>query len=460
MAFGLILVLHVVVRTRFINHQLILDEANNFLCLNTLGGRFPGYPFNLMFNYHPPLYLVFALALSRITGIYTMGFYEGFSIVLSALSLFPLYLLSREIFSRRTALLSCFALALMPAAMVMDTWIKVDPLEVLFALWFVYFFVKGRPLVSGIFFALALLSKETVLLVAPGLVVYLLLSRDWRRLKALLFSSLIGALLSCWWFIFYYDNLGRSFSVLLSTHRESLMDDFGTWYYVIGLVRDCGAFLLVAASGGIAYCCYCFWAKKNRLAALPCVCFIAVYVFLSFIKGKPPWMITAVLPFIAILCGAGLNVFLEAAAKKGRGAFIIAATAIISAGIISSCTLSYDGYMYAQWDEHYRYAKNIRAEAEKIEKIFPDKAPFLIYFGDKVWPNPVFLSYIAPRNLQLISGHEPFKETADILDEKGINGAVISGDSLGQDIAGYLDKKCGFVFDLTEFFLIGKRSKK
>ena len=238
------------------------------------------------------------------------------------------------------------------------------------------------------------------------------------------------------------------------------MDNFGSWYYLIGLVRDAGVFLLIAALGGCIYSCYCFFVKNNRLSILPCACFLSVYIFLSFIKGKPPWMITAVLPFIAILCGAGLNVFLEAAVKKGRGAFIIAAAAIISAGIISSCTLSYDGYMYAQWDEHYRYAKNIRAEVEKIEKIFPDKAPFLIYFGDKVWPNPVFLSYIAPRNLQLISGHEPFKETADILDEKGINGAVISGDSLGQDIAGYLDKKCGFVFDLTEFFLIGKRSKK
>jgi 4-amino-4-deoxy-L-arabinose transferase-like glycosyltransferase len=264
-AFGLVLILHVIIRTRFINHQLIVDEANNFLCLNTLGGRFPGYPFNLMFNYHPPLYLVFALALSRITGIYTMGLYEGFSIVLSALALFPLYLLTNEIFNRRTALLSCFALALMPAAMVMDTWIKVDPLEVLFALWFVYFFVKGRPLVSGVFFALALLSKETVLLVLLGLAAYLLLSRERNRLKVLLYACIAGALLSCWWFIFYYDNLGRFFSVLMSTHTESLMDNFGAWYYITGLFRDLGIFFLIAAAGGFVYCCYCFFAKKHRL---------------------------------------------------------------------------------------------------------------------------------------------------------------------------------------------------
>ncbi len=457
LALLLIMVMGILLRIRFLHHQLIIDEANNYLCLKTMAGLSPGPPFDQVFTYHPPLYLTFAFFLSKVSGLYRPALYQCFSITVSILSLMPLYLLGKEIFNRRAALFACFALALFPASMIMDSWIKVDPLEVLCAVAFLYFLVKGSSLWSGLFLGLALLSKETVLMVLFGIAIFLLITRDRHLLKIFLTSLAIGAALSFWWYLFISPSRGRFLSFILGTHPEVSMFNYGSAYYISGLLKDLGPFFILSALVGLGCVLYRYIAQRRRLPLLPATIVLTNYAFISLIKGKPPWMITTILPFLALLCGVGIDAFLEKVRNRGRKLLIFSLTFILISGIVPALALSYDDYMLGRQASSYRFAQQLRHEAERIDSLVPVDDSMLIYFGAGVFPNSIFLSYISPRSIGFIDDRISYLDLSGYVNQEDIRWVVIFCDGRGLEIATFLYNYESFFFEKTGYYLLGKR---
>jgi 4-amino-4-deoxy-L-arabinose transferase-like glycosyltransferase len=444
----LIMVLHVALRIRFLNHQLIIDEGNNLLCLQSLAGRYPGLQFGQILRYHPPLYLVLANTLSVITGQRTAAFYETFSIALSSLTLIPLYLLGREVFTRRAGLLASLAYAVTPAAMAMDSWIKVDQLEVLFAVCFVYFLVREKAGWAGLSLGLALLSKETVVFVVAGIFVYLIIARDRRLARVFFRAFLLGALLSFWWYLFVSQTRGRFLSFLLGTHAEVSMFDYGVFYYFKGALTDLGPLLVIMVLGGSIYSLYAFFRAKRRFALLPLACALTPYLMFLVLKGKPPWMITTVIPFIALLAGAGMNAFLDLMRRQGRPIAVFATSMLVIAGLGAALPMSYDRYMLSRQGVTYSFSREVRREAQVIDEQLLPGETLLIYFGAYVFPNSVFLAYLSPRPVVVVEESITPEELSETLFEKGIKRAAIFNDGAGNSIALYmmLNDSFGFAY--------------
>lgn len=446
LAFLLIAALHLVLRVRFLDHQLILDEGNNYLCLLTLGGRYPNLNFDQMLRFHPPLYLLSANFLSMLTGLRSPAFYETFSIALSTLTLAPLYLLGREVLNRRAGLLACLSYAVMPAAMAMDSWIKVDPMEVLFVVCYVCFLVKERSGWAGLSLGLAMLSKETAAFIVLGYLVYLVVARDRARVRPFIYSVLIGAALSAWWYLFLSLSRGRFLSFLLGTHSEVAMFDFGTLYYFRGLGADLGPFLILAALGGAAGALYGLFRGGRRLALLPLACSLTPYLFFLVLKGKPPWMVTTVLPFIALLCGQGMDAFLKLIRRQGRPIAAFAVCMLLVAGIVPALAVSYDDYMLSRQMTIYEFSRDTRQEAETIDAQLQPGEPLLAYFGAGAFPNSIFLSYLSDRPVVVVEENVTSYELSDILLLNEIDHAAIYNDSAGNSIALYMSVYEGFGF--------------
>ena len=444
----LIMLLHVVLRMRFLNHQLIIDEGNNLLCLQSLAGRYPGLGFGQLLRYHPPLYLVLANFLSMLTGQRNAAFYETFSIALSALTLVPLYLLGKELLTRRAGLLACLAYAVTPAAMAMDSWIKVDPLEVLFAVCFVYFLVREKPGWAGLSLGLALLSKETAVFIIAGFLVYLVLARDRRLARVFFRALLLGVLLSFWWYLFMSQTRGRFLSFLLGTHAEVSMFDYGVFYYFKGALADLGPFLVIMVLGGSIYGLYAFFHDKRRKALLPLACALTPYLMFLVLKGKPPWMITTVIPFIALLAGQGMDAFLVLMRRQGRSMVIFATAALVIAGLGVALPMSYDSYMNSRQGVIYSFTRDVRHEAEVIDGQLLPGETLLIYFGAYVFPNSVFLAYLSPRPLLVVEESIAPEELSRTLLENGIKRVAIFNDSFGNNMALYLllNQPFGFAY--------------
>ncbi len=441
-----VMILHIVLRVRFLNHQLILDEGNNYICLQSLNGLYPGLNFNQVLRYHPPLYLLVANFLSTITGQRHMSFYESYSILLSALTLIPLYLLGREVRSRRTGLLACFAYAVMPAAMVMDTWIKVDPMEVLFVVLFVYLLVKRKAAWAGMALGLAMLSKETAAFIVLAFFAYLLVTKDRERIRPFIYAVLIGAALSFWWYLFISLTRGRFLEFLLGTHPEVAMFDFGVFYYFKGLGRDLGPFLILAAVAGAASGTARFIRRGRKLDFLPLACSLTPYLFFLVLKGKPPWIITTVLPFIALLAGQGMDAFLRLMREKGRAMAAFAAAMLLLAGIVTSVAMSYDGYMRSRQGAIYSYSQDLRGEAETIGGMLEPDEPLLAYFGAGTFPNAIFLTYVGERPVLVMEEGINALEIAETVQQNGIEHAAVYNDTAGNALALYMMVEMGFRF--------------
>jgi len=254
---------------------------------------------------------------------------------------------------------------------------------------YVYFLVKERSGWAGLSLGLAMLSKETAAFIVLGYLVYLIVARDRARVRAFIYSVLIGAALSAWWYLFLSLSRGRFISFLLGTHSEVAMFDFGTLYYFRGLGADLGPFLILAALGGAASALYGLFRGGRRLAMLPLACSLTPYLFFLLLKGKPPWMVTTALPFIALLCGQGMDAFLKLIRRQGRPSPLLqyaccwwrASFRPWPCPTTDTCSLDRGTI--------YEFSQDTRQEAETIDAQLQPGEPLLAYFGAGAFPNSI-----------------------------------------------------------------------
>ncbi|MEM2916218.1 MAG: glycosyltransferase family 39 protein [Candidatus Woesearchaeota archaeon] len=120
---------------------------------------------------HPPLSKAMIAFGIKIFGDNGIGWRLP-TIIAGTLSIALVYLVVRRLRDEKTALLAAFLLSFESLWFTHSSIALLDIIAVFFAILGIYLFVRGRQVLSGIAFGLGLLSKETVLLVIPAIVLY------------------------------------------------------------------------------------------------------------------------------------------------------------------------------------------------------------------------------------------------------------------------------------------------
>jgi 4-amino-4-deoxy-L-arabinose transferase-like glycosyltransferase len=94
------------------------------------------------------------------------------SVVFSTLSIVAIYLIAKEFMSKKYALFASVFLALDMLFFVNGSIAILDAQAIFFGLFAVYFFIKERMVVSGLLFALSILSKEHGAFFLFGVIIY------------------------------------------------------------------------------------------------------------------------------------------------------------------------------------------------------------------------------------------------------------------------------------------------
>lgn len=123
------------------------------------------------------------------------------AIIFGSLSIFAIYLLSREFFNEKISLLASFFLAIAPIH-IKNTVAEMDVMAMFFVLLGMFFFVKSTKtpkktlfLLSGIFFGLAVYTKVYPLLFIPSMLIYFIYYNRKEKRKLLSKVNIKGILI-------------------------------------------------------------------------------------------------------------------------------------------------------------------------------------------------------------------------------------------------------------------------
>lgn len=326
----LCLILFLILRTRWIGHLLVWDEAMNLCTVRALAAGGHDFSSNWFWR-HPPLFCVLMLLLRPLQH----GFAERvemLAVTIGTLNLFLLFMLNRKVFGKTIALWTTFFLTVMPGSVFFDVWIKRDHPVITFGLLAILLLFSGHSLYAGLCLGLALLSKETAVFY---MITVILLwaseavpTRKIRDLSALVLTPL----LTCgWWYVVVKTRLDGitspgpgtwfgTFSAGIAEHvRFALSTETGwanPWfYYIQKLYVNLGRLGLVLALVGIfAVVVLNLTGNKNLSGTVhdrpsnpfartlwPVFLLVPSYALLSVLRSKVPWAVIVLLPAWATL---------------------------------------------------------------------------------------------------------------------------------------------------------------
>jgi 4-amino-4-deoxy-L-arabinose transferase-like glycosyltransferase len=304
------LALFLALRTPFIGHALFWDEAMNVCTTRSFaaGGQ---DAYSDWFWRHPPLYLLSLLPLRPLDA----GFMErvqALTLVFWSATLLVLYRLNRRAFGPGVALLSLLGLALMPGARFFDVWIKQECLVVLFGLAALLAWEKNRPLLTGVWLGLALLSKEFGIFFAGAVfLAWLVRPRRERRWRDLVGAATVTILIAGWWYLRFSTSL-RECAAFATGHAGADESDQvrafrEPWYYYVRCLRqDMGWAGFALAAGGLGCTARRFaavWRNGIRQAtsAWPLFLLLCAVPVLQFATGKAAWFLISLYGALATL---------------------------------------------------------------------------------------------------------------------------------------------------------------
>ncbi|MEW6219379.1 MAG: hypothetical protein AB1634_07565 [Thermodesulfobacteriota bacterium] len=293
--------LFLAVRIPLLDHPLTWDEAWNLAALRSLAGS--GSLFLPQFFRHPPLYMELGFLLSPLAD----GFAErmaALSLAANLAGLLLLVLLVARFLGRPLALAAGLAWILLPASVFFDTWIKRDCLVIPLGLAALWLLLDRRPALAGVFAGFAFLAKETAIFIFAGLVLTRLVDR--RRPGCALDLALLGgcALTVCgWWYLFLAEGGHGFWTFFQGTSEEARGFALPWWQYLAQLRLDLGWPGLFLLGLGLTALAWRPWPGRRRL--LPILMLLPGYTVLSLSAGKPPWLVMVLVPWLAVLAGAG-----------------------------------------------------------------------------------------------------------------------------------------------------------
>ncbi len=317
-ALGGLLLVFVLLRSRWIGHLLAWDEA---MTLNTVRSLVTGTtdPFSLWFWRHPPLFTGLTAMLSPLADGFAERV-EWLAVLFTTAAACLLWRLNQAVFGGRVALFSVAFYAVFPGAVFFDTWCKGDPGVTLFGLLGLWLLAERRDLPAGLALALAFLSKELALFYALGMGLMLIVSErglPFRRLLIVFLPSLIAL---AGWYGFLMLRPGEGLRAGLLEHVQfasggaRLWFD-SPWFYVRKLPVFLGwagvALTLAGVAGVVA------WTRHkssevdgSHQAACkwwPVLLLAPAYIVLSLVPAKVTWLVMSLFPAWATLAAVGLD---------------------------------------------------------------------------------------------------------------------------------------------------------
>jgi 4-amino-4-deoxy-L-arabinose transferase-like glycosyltransferase len=396
-----------------IGHVLTWDEAWN---VGTIVDGSTGQTADPLFDnfyQHPPAYDGLGIALGWMTGASRHGLdiaMEVISILFGLGLVFAVYICGRDWFGVEAALAAAFILAVMPAARTFDTWIKQESMVLFFCLMLLFFFFRKQFIIAGLFFGLALLTKETAIFVAIALATFVVAFRRPKMIRGLAIAGGIAAIMCGWWYIFFSHSKGSFAAVFLGRGQESQIWHQGWQYYLGRSPQDLGLLALVCAALAAGLLAWRYRAlskeggggsgySRRDMLFFMVIWIAVVYVLLSISYGKPSYMTYTALPAVALFAGWGLAGALELALARAP-ATCIAFAALVTAALVLTFTLAPGSYSQgpawlterALLDKKIAGYINARKGGDGVVMIYScDVSPTLMFYLDSYEPDNMVL---------------------------------------------------------------------
>lgn len=343
----------VTLRARWIGHLLTWDEAMNLLTVRSLTAGGSDF-YSLWFWRHPPLFHLFTTLLDPLRPGFaeraewlTLGWWTA--------GLIPFYILNRRAFGTGVALTALFCLAVMPGAVFFGTWIKEEPLVILFGTSAMLWFNRRRYGLAGLALGLAFLSKELALFYALAVaVLWGLRSPQERRGRELATTAAATLLTAAWWYLWFSVSVRHFWRFATGDAAAENVNWSGSWhYYFDKLPGDLGWVGVGWLVAGTLVTGVGWWHARQRrvtspqppgptakeLTLWPLAMLLPALVVISAARGKTPWLTLTLYPAMATLQALGLVAVLRGlprwlpqaprAVVRGVAAMIVAVTAAV-----------------------------------------------------------------------------------------------------------------------------------
>lgn len=242
-----------------------------------------------------------------------LGFFSKFGIlvgkildiVFGSLAIFLAYLIGKEIFNEKTGLLAAFFLAISPTFFIFNGIMLTETISTFFSLLAVYFLLKNRHFLSGIFFGVAFMARFLQLFVFLAILFALIYNKkDSKAFQGIFLGFLLAIspylILN---HILYNNALFPFFQQVFLTANSGWLNHHPISYYFIELFKENLLYLLFIAGIVLA-----IKKKESRLIVFPLVILL---VFFNLIKQKEMRFLIMLLPYTYLLVSYALFYFIS-----------------------------------------------------------------------------------------------------------------------------------------------------
>ena len=224
------------------------------------------------------------------------------------------YLIGKNIFNEKIALLSAFFVALSPTFFNYITISLTDIPSLFFGLLSVYSFIKKKYFLTGIFSSLAFMTRFLQLGVFLILFLILLLKHRKNYFRNVSYLILGFVLVFFPYIIFNYfkynDFIYPFFLQIFMTKYTGWMYHESIWFYFYGLFKE--NFLFIFSIFGLF-----LMIKKRKYKENPVfLIFSLFFVFFILIKHKEMRFIITFLPYLSLITAYGMFYFLNKIKNK------------------------------------------------------------------------------------------------------------------------------------------------
>lgn len=476
LALAAILVVALAIRLTGFDHLLAFDEAWNVVTAEAGAAGKTGDFFFFNFYRHPPLYLGLSIPYCWALGS-CASFMKIVSILASLGVATALFFLLRKHQDRVTAVLAAFFFAVVPVAVVFDTWIKQDSIAILFGVLFMYAFLGRRYYLSGVFLGLGFLTKEIMFFVLLSVVVYTLATFTREKMLGLCRAVIVGFVMSAWWFVLFSNTGGDFIRFFLGTSPVNARFQQPLMYYIQRFPVDFGWIIVIFMVGGIA--AWVFRRVSGRgsdgggedVILLCLIWVISTATILTVSRGKPVWMIYSIAVPVAALAGYGLKEFLLAPGVRKPAAAVVFVL-VVAGSLTYAFTLEQDRYMansgyWGETEEDYEIADELNQLAGPGDVLLmshDDISPNLAYYTESYSPGSIarlplydeqgrvlrhaLTGRIADTTIYLVEGDSPLQLVFSYIERLDIDWVMIkerADGSLSTGLAQGLEKIAGSI---------------
>lgn len=428
----------IVLRLKTLNHLLMYDEARNIISFRAFFSGNKADPFYWNYFFHPPLYTIFASALSLFrTGIDLR--LELLSLSFSYLTLLVIYVLSARIGGLGYAFLSGLFLSLMPASIAYDTWIKRDGLASALGYLAILLLLRRRFLWCAVALSFSLLAKENALFFIMAATVIISVSSETQKPKkiAVIYGTIF--ILTSWWYLFFSSMPESLFDIYLSAEKNASTWGNSPFYYFRRLLPDMGLPISILFAIGSVYILYLALRKKQYGYLPPAIVILCVYMVSSMvILAKTPWLSLSAVPALAMVAGCGA-IFLVKGAKKYK--FFPAVFApLLMTSLLGGAFFSYEKYHADSYPKGWAGASYSKELALYLNRVTKNGERLMItqfsYWGLPLCSGcPIFLYYLEGRPIYEIDGRNSPDDVLRMIADNRISWLVVIDSN---------DERCNF----------------